>query len=106
MIKILSDRTIRGFKPRAVNGTVKGYEVIDRMFPGLTLRVLASGVKSWSLRYRISGRARRISRDSGPAPEEERRVGRLEPDFDRDQESGTGVHPLAGDLYAAALSPR
>ncbi|WP_242361900.1 integrase arm-type DNA-binding domain-containing protein [Anaeromyxobacter sp. SG17] len=36
-------------------------EVYDAEVPGLTLRISASGVKSWSLTYRVRGRLRRLT---------------------------------------------
>jgi len=57
MIENLNDRKLRGLKPR--DG--RGYEVADRAFPGLCLRVMSSGVRSWSLRYRVGGRQKRIA---------------------------------------------
>lgn len=54
--KELSDRYIRGLKPKE-----RDYQVSDAKVPGLALRVLSSGSKRWSLRYRIGRSSRRVS---------------------------------------------
>jgi hypothetical protein len=41
-------------------------EVYDAEVPGLTLRISASGVKSWSLTYRVKGRLRRLTLGGHP----------------------------------------
>lgn len=46
----LTDLAIKALKPKG-----QRYEVYDDHVPGLALRVTPSGVKSWSLRYRVGG---------------------------------------------------
>jgi hypothetical protein len=46
-IIITSDRGVRGLKPKAAQ-----YEALDPKTPGLTLRMLPSGAKRWSYRFR------------------------------------------------------
>lgn len=58
----LTDRGIRGLKPRA-----KQFEVSDPKTAGLTLRVLPSGAKRWSFRFRNGSRWGRIA--LGPYPQ-------------------------------------
>ena len=59
---MLTDRTARALRPRK-----KQYEVPDGKVRGLTLRVLPSGAKTWSYRYRIGRRQHRISLGLFPA---------------------------------------
>lgn len=56
-----SDRGIRSLKPEETN-----YGVPDSKVTGLALRVLTSGTKTWSFRYRVGRRWRRLS--LGPYP--------------------------------------
>ncbi len=58
---MLTDRTARALKSRE-----KQYEVRAGRVAGLMLRVLASGAKCWSFRYRVNGRQRRVA--LGPFP--------------------------------------
>jgi integrase len=58
---MLTDRTIRGLKPRS-----RSFEVADGKVQGLSLRVLPGGAKRWSYRYRVGRGWRRIS--LGPFP--------------------------------------
>lgn len=51
----LSDSGIRSARPKAV-----AYELRDGFARGLTLRVWPSGRKQWTLRYRASGKQRRL----------------------------------------------
>ena len=57
----LTDRSIRGLKPRE-----RQYEIADGKVRGLSLRLLPSGLKTWSYRYRIGRRWRRVA--LGPFP--------------------------------------
>jgi integrase len=52
----LTDRLIRTIK-----ATGKRVEYIDAKVPGLALRVMPSGAKSWTIRYRHRGRLRRMT---------------------------------------------
>jgi integrase len=52
----LTDRVIRTIK-----ATGKRVEYIDQKVPGLALRVMPSGAKSWTIRYRHRGRLRRMT---------------------------------------------
>lgn len=58
---MLTDKTIRSLKPKA-----KQYEVGDGKVQGLALRVLPSGSRTWSYRYRVGRGWRRVS--LGPFP--------------------------------------
>lgn len=58
----LSDRLISSLKP-----TKKQQEIADSLMPGLQLRIMPSGVKSWAVRYRINGKQRRLSLGKYPA---------------------------------------
>lgn len=57
----LTDRTIRAMKPGD-----RQYEMTDPKTPGLALRILPSGTKSWSFRFRRGRRWGRVS--LGPYP--------------------------------------
>ncbi len=57
-----SDRLISGLKT-----TGKQQEIADSLLPGLYLRIMPSGVKSWAVRYRINGKQRRLSLGKYPA---------------------------------------
>lgn len=57
----LTDRSIRGLKPRE-----RQYEIADGKVRGLSIRLLPSGLKTWSYRYRIGRRWRRVA--LGPFP--------------------------------------
>ena len=61
MPTVMTDKHIRAARPRE-----KQYEIADAKTQGLTLRVLPSGVKTWSFRYRIGRRWGRVS--LGPFP--------------------------------------
>ncbi len=52
----LTDRMINTVKP-----SEKRVEYVDDKVPGLALRVMPSGAKSWTLRYRHRGRLRRLT---------------------------------------------
>lgn len=56
MSKELTHRYIQGLKPRR-----RPFQVSDSQVPGLALRVLTSGSKRWSFRYRIGSSSRRVS---------------------------------------------
>ena len=58
----LSDRLVASLKP-----TNKQQEIADSLLPGLQLRIMPSGVKSWAVRYRINGKQRRLSLGKYPA---------------------------------------
>lgn len=58
---MLTDRHARSLRPRETQ-----YEIPDGKVRGLTLRVLPSGSKVWSYRYRVGRRQRRVS--LGPFP--------------------------------------
>lgn len=55
-VKKLDARTVAAIKP-----TTKRVEYLDENMPGLALRVMPSGVKSWTVRYRHRGRLRRLT---------------------------------------------
>ncbi|MGH2378174.1 MAG: tyrosine-type recombinase/integrase [Thermoanaerobaculia bacterium] len=57
----LTDRSARALRPRA-----SLYEVPDGTIAGLKLRVMPSGAKTWSYRYRVGRGERRVS--LGPFP--------------------------------------
>ncbi len=57
-----SDRSVAAIKP-----TDKQQEIPDSLLPGLYLRVMPSGVKSWAVRYRANGKQRRLSLGKYPA---------------------------------------
>ena len=61
MTDTLTDRQIRGFKARE-----KQYEVADAKVKGLSIRVLPSGARRWSYRYRLGKQWRRVA--LGPYP--------------------------------------
>lgn len=52
----LTARQIDGIKP-----TKKRVEYVDEKVPGLALRVMPTGAKSWTVRYRHRGRLRRLT---------------------------------------------
>lgn len=56
MRAMLTEKAIEKFKVKAIP-----YEVADLKVPGLSLRVLSSGVRTWSLRYKVDGRPHRIA---------------------------------------------
>src|SRR5262245_9745959 len=60
----LTDRGIKGLKPRDVP-----FYVSDLKRPGLQLRVALDGSKSWSVRYRVNGRLRRLTLGDFPTIE-------------------------------------
>lgn len=56
MTKTLTDRFIQGVKP---TGAIKAYT--DTVVKNLSLRVMPSGHKSWSVRYKVRGRGMRVT---------------------------------------------
>ncbi len=58
----LSDRLVASLK-----ASDKQQEIADSLMPGLQLRIMPSGVKSWAVRYRINGKQRRLSLGKYPA---------------------------------------
>lgn len=57
----LTARLVQSVKPRGAR-----VEYVDRVVPGLALRVSPRGVKTWALRYRIGRRLRRWTIGSAP----------------------------------------
>jgi integrase len=53
---VFTDRGVRALKPRAAGL----FDVWDAGLPGFGVRVMPSGVKSWTIRYRFGGRKRRL----------------------------------------------
>jgi integrase len=60
--KQLTVRTIENLKPSA-----ERHEVPDGLIPGLTLVIQPTGAKSWALRYRLSGKQKKLTIGSHPA---------------------------------------
>lgn len=54
--KITTDKAVKALQPRE-----RQFEVADSQVPGLSLRVLPNGVKTWAFRYRVGSRLRRIA---------------------------------------------
>src|SRR5262249_61432678 len=66
MAKLLTQLAVKAAKPkRSSAGEVRRAEYPDPGCTGLYLIVQPSGVKSWALRYRFNGRARKLT--LGPA---------------------------------------
>lgn len=67
----LTDKGIQALKPREHGkggpDTWGGYSVPDSKMPGLDLRVLPTGTKTWSFRYKVGKRFRRVSLGTYPA---------------------------------------
>jgi integrase len=57
MIQTLTAKSVQAAKPPA-EGRL---EIGDRLVSGLTLRVTASGVRTWTVTYRVAGRLRRYT---------------------------------------------
>src|SRR3954469_1433772 len=54
-------RTLHAKFVRSVAPTARRVEYIDDKVPGLALRVMPTGAKSWTIRYRHRGRLRRLT---------------------------------------------
>lgn len=64
----LDDRTIRRLVAAGVPPGADRVEYSDKLMPGLRLRVTGSGRATWSLVFRIKGRAGQLRKTFGPFP--------------------------------------
>jgi integrase len=63
MAKVLTAQSVERLKPHAT----KRLEIPDRLMPGLYLVIQPSGARSWAVRYRHSGKPRKLTLGGYPA---------------------------------------